>query len=253
LHFNKSIKNKDWNGSFDNRLETYDKNNVIAIDTLRVDDHSRLTLTKRFRNIFPIESGDVIAVYQDVETNNLILEVQHADNKVDPWIVKRTDIDNNNLISTNERTVADTSSPIFNNGTRQNEQQKRSINVMVVDDEPDMLLIFKTLLLTSKGYNVKTFEDSQEALKHFTEVNRRPHYDIVISDIRMPKPNGIQLYPLLKEVDPNIKVLFVSALDAAEELTSLFPDLGSSIIKKPLDEEPLLSAIKKVLNRKSNA
>lgn len=157
------------------------------------------------------------------------------------------------MIPPRGRTAADTRMPVFDgDGRIQTKQPKKyPINVMVIDDEPDILTAFKATLFADRGFNVETFQNSQEALKRFTEVNRRPYYDVVITDIRMPKPNGIQLYPMLKEVDPNIKVLFVSALDAADELTSIFPDLESNVLKKPFKEEPLLNTIKRVLGDES--
>lgn len=70
-------------------------------------------------------------------------------------------------------------------------------------------LVFKTIL-SSQGYNVETFSNSQETLRHFLEVNNNnhdsqsqigahlPYYALVILDIRMPGLNGTQLYQILK-------------------------------------------------------
>jgi len=74
--------------------------------------------------------------------------------------------------------------------------------------------------LNSQGYNVDTFTDSFQALKHFVKLNR-PYYDLVILDIRMPGMNGIQLYQKLKLIDEDLRVIFVTALDAAKELISI--------------------------------
>ena len=73
----------------------------------------------------------------------------------------------------------------------------------------------------AEGYNVvDAFTDSQKALQQFVQVNPS-YYDLVIMDIRMPSLNGLQLYSQLKALSPNIKVLFVSALDAAQEMISI--------------------------------
>lgn len=84
---------------------------------------------------------------------------------------------------------------------------------MLIDDEPDLLLTFKSILST-EGYNVETFSNSQEALKRFLEVkmnnNKRStttassYYDLIITDIRMPDLNGIQLYQILKTLCANV-------------------------------------------------
>ena len=66
-----------------------------------------------------------------------------------------------------------------------------------------------------------------EALAHFVNANPS-HYNLAILDIRMPGLNGLQLYYRLKAVNRNIKILFVSALDAVPELVSILPDSDSS-------------------------
>jgi DNA-binding response OmpR family regulator len=115
---------------------------------------------------------------------------------------------------------------------------------MLVDDDQDLLNTFK-LFLSSEGYNnIETFADSREALKRFMDLNNPSYFDVVIIDIRMPFLNGIQLYQILKVININ-KVLFASALDAAEELTSVFPAIKSSDIRrKPIGEEHFIKKIK---------
>ena len=64
----------------------------------------------------------------------------------------------------------------------------------------------------------------------------------------MPGINGIQLYSKLKVMNPDIKVLFLSALDAVEELLSIFSDIKSSeIIRKPIEPQELLAKVSRIL------
>jgi two-component system response regulator ChvI len=72
-----------------------------------------------------------------------------------------------------------------------------------------------------------------------------------LMDIRMPNVNGLQLYYRLKSINPNIKILFVSALDAAQEMVSVLPDMGlDDIIRKPVDNEQFLSKVKAAFKQK---
>jgi CheY-like chemotaxis protein len=115
--------------------------------------------------------------------------------------------------------------------------------IMLIDDEPDILLTYKTYL-TSAGYNVDAFTDPREALMRFADAGSNT-YNLVLMDIRMPDLNGIQLYYRLKAINPNIKILFVSALDAANEMVSILPCIGlDDVIRKPVAIEQFLSKVK---------
>jgi DNA-binding response OmpR family regulator len=67
-------------------------------------------------------------------------------------------------------------------------------------------------------------------------------------DIRMPELNGIKLYSQLKILNPDVRVIFLSALNALEEVLSIFPEIKySEIIRKPIEPEKLLSNIRSIL------
>lgn len=120
------------------------------------------------------------------------------------------------------------------------------LNLMLVEDELDTAITFETIL-KSRGYNVETFTDSFEALKHFVKLNH-PYYDLVISDIRMPGMNGVQLYQKLKSIDKDVRIIFLTALDAAYELLSIIPEMKKShILRKPISTENFISVVEKVL------
>ncbi|MGB7935761.1 MAG: response regulator [Nitrososphaeraceae archaeon] len=122
------------------------------------------------------------------------------------------------------------------------ESSNQNPSIMVVDDEPDVLLTYESFL-SNAGFNVSTFEEPYKALADFTSNPRL--YDLIILDIRMENINGIQLYQCMKAINPTSKLLFASALDAAKELTSILPDIQSQdIIKKPVDRENFIKTVK---------
>ena len=115
--------------------------------------------------------------------------------------------------------------------------------VMLVDDEPDILAIFKTYL-SSEGYQVEAFSDSYVALQSFARSEPR-HYDLLVLDIRMPTINGLQLYQRLKAVDPYVKVIFMSALDATDELVSILEGVkAADVVRKPIDRKHFIQKVK---------
>jgi CheY-like chemotaxis protein len=122
-------------------------------------------------------------------------------------------------------------------------KQTNRYSVMLVDDEPDVLAIFKSYL-TSEGYNVEAFSDSYKALQSFATSEPR-HYDLLVLDIRMPTINGLQLYQRLKAVDPYIKVIFLSALEATDELVSILNGVKTAdVIRKPIDRKHFIQKVK---------
>jgi len=125
-------------------------------------------------------------------------------------------------------------------------QSNSSYNILLIDDDADILFTF-TAVIEGEGYHLKSFNNPYEALNHFSQTDPY-YYDLVITDIRMPGMNGIQLYSKLKVMNPDIKVLFLSALDAVEELLSIFPDIKvNEIIRKPIEPRNLISKASAIL------
>ena len=125
-------------------------------------------------------------------------------------------------------------------------QENSSFNILLIDDDLDILFTFTTIIEV-EGYNIAPYSEPYKALNHFSQMSPY-YYDLVVMDIRMPGLNGIQLYSKIKVMNPEIKVLFLSALDAVDELLSIFPDIKpSEIIRKPVEPKALLSKIKTIL------
>jgi CheY-like chemotaxis protein len=235
---------------------------LIAVDTIKMDENSRLTFTKKVKGVFPIRSGDTIGVYQDKYNNDeLTFKIQRGNSIIDNWVVKRKHIggiDNKNANDSNLTSATSVSSGFIDKNSTESSDVNPSIysdiknklaNIMLVDDEQDVLYSFKAVL-SSHGYYVKAFAQSKEALKHLVDLkNPFSFYNLVIIDIRMPDINGIQLYQILKAMNKNIKVLFISALDVIEEAVSLFPEIQpDNIMRKPISQTYLLDKVKEIIS-----
>lgn len=153
-------------------------------------------------------------------------------------------------VSTHTTTSSDSASS-YNRIENQSELKNKDFlpdrySVMVVDDDQDILTTFEAIL-NSQDIRVNTFKDANEALKQFA-LSRPGLYDLVILDIRMPGLNGLQLYYRLKALNKNIKVLFVSALEASDELISILPGIQvENILKKPVQRDYFITAVKGIL------
>jgi CheY-like chemotaxis protein len=116
--------------------------------------------------------------------------------------------------------------------------------ILLIDDEIDDLFVLQNFL-TLEGFEVKTFSSSREALRHYLETEPST-YDLIISDIRMPELNGFQLYSKLRAVKHDVKILFSTCLQIAEEMLTLLPDLKpEQLIQKPVEKEKFIEIVKK--------
>ena len=129
---------------------------------------------------------------------------------------------------------------------RQVPKKRLTYNILIVEDEPDLVYTYK-VILQEEGYNVDTFTDPYAALRRFAEIDPS-YYGLVLLDIRMPWLNGLQLYYRIKAINHNVKIIFVTALDAADELVSILPDVTLDfIIKKPADRDLVTNTVKRAI------
>ena len=231
---------------------------LTPIDILTVDTHSRVTLTKKFKRILPIQPLNKIVVYQDFFSKAIVCEIQTDENgqqkTISTYVVTKSKGKSSSQQSftssefTENRGKAKDQLPsrgsdLHGNNLHYNDTLS-NIPILLVEDDRDTLQSY-LLLLKSEGYsNIKTFYDSREALVHVVDPKFSHFYRLVITDIRMPGINGMNLYRILKILNPSIMAVFATGLDAAEEVMSVYPEINSKdIIAKPASRQSFLKAI----------
>ena len=120
---------------------------------------------------------------------------------------------------------------------------------MVVDDERDILSIVKRGLESKNRFQVETFIDAESALESLKE-NSDNYYDLVLTDIRMPKINGFELYRRIKESNPHMKIVFITAFEInKDEFSKVIPSVDViDFISKPVSMATLISKLNSILN-----
>lgn len=104
------------------------------------------------------------------------------------------------------------------------------LNVLVADDEPKIRQILEQIL-TARECHVRLAQDGLDALAKFQE---QPA-DLVITDIRMPKLNGIELLRELKHLDPLLNVVVITAYPSMEGAVEAMKIGACDFISKPFD------------------
>ena len=150
---------------------------------------------------------------------------------------------------------------LLNSTTQQEDQVRKYVpekhrnapkisNILLIDDERDDLFVLEKFL-TREGYGVKSFSNSREALEHFSRTNPS-FYDLIISDIRMPEINGLELYLSLKAIKNDVKILFASCIEIAEEILSVLPGVKREhLIRKPVEQQVFIDLVKKTIRETS--
>src|SRR5215217_5890118 len=131
-----------------------------------------------------------------------------------------------------------------------NSSDIRPIKLMVVDDEKDILRIIKRDLEASNNntFEVDTFYSSELAIRAFDN-HPKDYYDLILTDIRMPKINGFELYRRIKEKNPSMKIAFITAFEInREEFNKVLPSIDvKDFIIKPISMSHLIVKLKSIV------
>lgn len=88
--------------------------------------------------------------------------------------------------------------------------------VSIVDDELDITQLYQDSIYGHiNGISVVCFNNPVTALEHFIE--NKKDYALVISDLRMPNLNGLDLLSKIKMINPNVRTILVSAYEVKED------------------------------------
>ena len=122
---------------------------------------------------------------------------------------------------------------------------KKDVTVLVVDDSITTRIMEKNIL-ESAGYHVFLANDGLEAL----ETLRRDHFDLIVSDVDMPRMNGFELTTRVKQSEElqDLPVVLVTALDStADKARGLECGADAYIVKHSFDQKSLLETIEQLV------
>jgi DNA-binding NtrC family response regulator len=123
---------------------------------------------------------------------------------------------------------------------------KMSERLMIVDDEPDMLMLLEMIIHDNTEYAVETTNNPAECL----ELLQKRHFDLVITDLKMPGIDGMELFKELRELKPELPVIIITAYGLEDAADKAIKAGISDFITKPFKKERILFAIMKALEIK---
>ena len=121
-----------------------------------------------------------------------------------------------------------------------------SIAVLIVDDEPAICEILGQLM-AREGYSVLTRSDPSEAL----DVIDEDEPTILLTDVRMPGMNGLELLERVRETHPNVGVLLITAVDDRETAITALKKGAYGYITKPFSFDEVAVQVAGAIQRRS--
>ncbi|RLB92054.1 MAG: sigma-54-dependent Fis family transcriptional regulator [Deltaproteobacteria bacterium] len=118
-------------------------------------------------------------------------------------------------------------------------------NLLIVDDEADMLNLLKRSIGEDIDCNIETAISGEKAI-HL--VGQKP-FDLALVDIRMPGMDGIEILQQIKQIDPWLTVVMMTAHGIIELAVESIKKGAYDFITKPFDHEDLMRLLKKALER----
>ena len=120
--------------------------------------------------------------------------------------------------------------------------------VLIVDDEPNLRKILSAQL-TRDGYDVLTAEDGEQGLALLKE----HHIDLVVTDLRMPKVDGMTLLRKAHEEDPDLPIVMITAHGTIDTAVEALKIGAFDYLTKPFDKDEVRQIVAKALKTRALA
>ncbi|MCH9047906.1 MAG: sigma 54-interacting transcriptional regulator, partial [Proteobacteria bacterium] len=125
---------------------------------------------------------------------------------------------------------------------------KSSKNIWIVDDDKSIRWVLEKAL-TKQGMSPRCFEDPTQVLAQL----ENDHPDVIISDIRMQKMDGITLLEKLKQRVPDIPVIIMTAYSDLDRAVSAFREGAFEYLSKPFDVDEIVGLVNRALSERQQA
>jgi two-component system NtrC family response regulator len=115
--------------------------------------------------------------------------------------------------------------------------------ILIVDDEKNYLVVIEALL-SPEGYEIMTADNARTALRLIEESD----LDLVLTDMKMPGMNGMELLEQFKRIKPEVPVIMMTAYGTIERAVEAMRKHAYDYITKPFQNEELKVTIRKALD-----
>lgn len=124
----------------------------------------------------------------------------------------------------------------------EDKMKRKKAKILVVEDDPGVRELFREIL-SQEEYAVKVAQDGKEALLKVWKES----FDLILTDVKMPRMNGIQLLKELQKIVPDTKVLIITGTADSEIAVKAMEFGAYDYISKPFYLDSILQKVKKAL------
>lgn len=121
--------------------------------------------------------------------------------------------------------------------------------VLVVDDEPDVRKIVR-MTLEKAGYDVIEAEDGEQAQEEIKKGENPLVLDVIITDIRMPKVNGVEAISYFQREWPSVPLIVLTGFPDLDMATSMIKRGITDYLVKPVEAEKLKAAVANAMEKR---
>ena len=116
--------------------------------------------------------------------------------------------------------------------------------ILVVDDEPEVRKLVSAMV-SQFGYAVLTADSGEHALTLYK--NHKGPVDLLITDVVAPGMSGPMLADKLTELQPDLKVLYISGYDSTHVVQKYVVEKGHALLTKPFTLEEMQNKVREIL------
>ena len=115
------------------------------------------------------------------------------------------------------------------------------MKILIIDDEKDCMESLAAALEPA-GYQTELFTSPVDAVTSYSQGN----FDVVITDMRMPRMTGIQVLRLIRQIDPEARVIIMTGYGDAETAIAAVNNGAYAFFGKPVDIAELIEVLERV-------
>jgi len=119
------------------------------------------------------------------------------------------------------------------------------VRIMIIEDDEEMRSLLKDFF-EEEGFETDSVSNGVDALQMFS----KDHFDLVITDIRMPGLTGLDILPRIRRLKPETPVIVMTAYGSDDVRRRAFERGATTYLEKPIQLSKLRSVIREMVSRK---